>query len=94
MVKFNINLNKQGYGSVPKELRDIWGRRLEIIPNNTAGILFKKGTDMKDILISLRILEQDIEHRVEQEEKKIEKRRKVKQGVVARKLEKGTEQNV
>lgn len=76
MVKFNINLNKQGYGSIPKELRDIWGRKLEVIPNNTAGVLYKKGTDLRDILVSLRILTQDIEHRVEQEEKKGKKRRK------------------
>jgi len=76
MVKFGINLNKQGYGSIPKELRDMWGRRLEVIPNNTAGILYKKGTDMRDILVSLRILEQDIEHRIAQEEKKKEKNAK------------------
>lgn len=64
MVEFSINLNQKGYGSIPKELREMWGQRLAVISNSTVGVIYKKGTDLEDIKISLEILLQDVEHRI------------------------------
>lgn len=62
---FEIKLNKKGYGCFPKELRLKWGRRLTILPKLDAGLIFKRGTPLKEVLASLKQHIHKIEHRIE-----------------------------
>jgi len=75
MVKFDINLNDKGYGSFPRELRNSWGRRLTVIPNDSAGVVFSKETSLEDVEKSMEILLADIRHRREREEQRRAKRK-------------------
>lgn len=70
MVKFDISLNEKGYGSIPKELRDSWGKKLRIIPNDSAGVIFGKSTPLEDVEKSVEILLEDVRHRREKEERR------------------------
>ena len=69
MVEFELKLNTKGYGSIPVELRKSWGHRMTIIPNDTAGVIFGKDTNLKDVERSLEILLDDVKHRRERKER-------------------------
>ena len=69
MVTFDVNLNDKGYGSIPQELRRQWGRRLEITPNDVVGVIYKKGTELEDILDSMDIVRAQIEGKLKRLER-------------------------
>jgi bifunctional DNA-binding transcriptional regulator/antitoxin component of YhaV-PrlF toxin-antitoxin module len=54
---------------IPKELREPFGRELTILPNASAAVIFRTGTNYEDILRSLEIIAQDIRHRIELQRK-------------------------
>jgi len=76
MVEFEIKLNDKGYGSFPREVRNSWGRRIALIPNDSAGVVFSKKTPLKDVENSLKILLADVKHRREREERRRAKTQK------------------
>lgn len=69
MVEFELKLNEKGYGCIPIEVRKQWGRKLLLIPNAEAGVIFKKGNDLKSVKESLEVLMKDIELRIARRER-------------------------
>jgi bifunctional DNA-binding transcriptional regulator/antitoxin component of YhaV-PrlF toxin-antitoxin module len=64
MVEMNTKITDAGVFYVPKELRDQFGLRIKIIPNASAAVFFSRTTRYEDVLKSLDIIKQDIEHRI------------------------------
>jgi bifunctional DNA-binding transcriptional regulator/antitoxin component of YhaV-PrlF toxin-antitoxin module len=64
MVEMKTKITDAGVFYVPKELRDQFGLRIKIIPNASAAVFFSRDTRYEDVLKSLDIIKQDIEHRI------------------------------
>lgn len=65
MVELKTKITDAGVFYVPKELRDAFGLKIKIIPNASAAVFFSRNTRYEDVLASLRIIQQDIEHRID-----------------------------
>ena len=66
MVRFHASINSQGKVYLPIEIRQtLNAKRLEIIPNAKAIVVFAKGTASRDVIKSLDIVRLDLEHRAE-----------------------------
>jgi hypothetical protein len=67
MVKFETPMDKVGKIYLPKPIRDAGITNvIEIRPNASAALIYKKGTALKDLLASLRIITADVEHQLSQ----------------------------
>lgn len=64
MVELETKITQSGVLYVPKEIRQCFGRSMKIIPNATAALFFPSDTRYEDVLASLDIIRQDIEHRL------------------------------
>lgn len=64
MVKLTTKITKSGVLYVPKEIREAFGRHMNILTNATACVMFSEGTAYEDVLTSLEIMKADIEHRI------------------------------
>lgn len=63
MVEFNIKINpKQRLAYIPKEIVNAIGCDLKATPNRAAVLLYSKNTSFKDIIKSIDIIKQDIQH--------------------------------
>jgi len=69
MVELKTKMASSGQVYIPKELREPFGRELTILPNAAAAVIFRTGTNYEDILVSLRIIIEDIRHRIELQRK-------------------------
>lgn len=68
MVEFDVKIHpQQGTAYIPKEIREALGTKLTAIPNRTAVLLYPKNTPIKDVVKSLTIIKQDLEHAAELE---------------------------
>jgi len=66
MVEFEVKINpQQGTAYIPKEIREALGTELTAIPNRAAVLLYPKNMPIKDVVKSLTIIKQDLEHAVE-----------------------------
>ena len=65
MVKFHARANPQGQYYLPKEVREELGTSLDIICNTKAAIIYSSATPIQQVLKSLKVLENDLTHRVE-----------------------------
>lgn len=63
MVKFKVKANPSGQYYFPKEVRQELGSNLELISNARAAVVYPEGTPIKTILTSLRIIQDDLQHR-------------------------------
>jgi hypothetical protein len=72
MVELKVKLAGVGVFYLPKEIREAFGRRLRIIPNYKAAVIFPEGVSYEDVLSSLEVLAADIRHRA-----RIERERKL-----------------
>ena len=63
MVELRSKLSEAGVLYIPKGIRDCFGRDVRIVSNATAALFFPQETDYEDVLKSLDIIRQDIEHR-------------------------------
>lgn len=71
MVEFNIRLPPtQNVVWVPKEIVDAFGRRLTLLPNSVAAVIYPKDADLQAVLKSLRIIQQQLELRIELDERR------------------------
>lgn len=69
MVEFIATMTASGVCYIPKELREAFGRRMRIIPNASAALLFPDKADYEDVLASLKIIQADVEHRLRIQER-------------------------
>jgi bifunctional DNA-binding transcriptional regulator/antitoxin component of YhaV-PrlF toxin-antitoxin module len=69
LVKFKVKANPQGQYYFPKEVREELGKKLELICNARAGVIFPEGTPLETVLESLEVIQRDLHHRRELQEK-------------------------
>jgi hypothetical protein len=74
MVELKVNVTESGVFYLPKVVRDSFGRRIRIIPNARAAVLFPKGARYEDVLASLKVIAADIEQRARFQEREKERR--------------------
>lgn len=67
MVKFKVKANPSGQYYFPKEVREEFGEKLELICNARAGVFYPEGTPLKIVLQSLKLVQRDLQHRLELE---------------------------
>lgn len=66
MVEFRIRINpQQRLAYIPKEIVNAIGCNLKATPNRAAVLLYPENTSFKDIIKSLDIIKQDIQHGAE-----------------------------
>jgi hypothetical protein len=66
MVEFRIKVNpEQRLAYIPKELYEAMGSNLKATPNRGAVLLYPEKMPVKDILKSVDIIRQDLEHSLE-----------------------------
>lgn len=71
MVEFNIKVHeKQGIAYIPKEIRECMGLEFKLTANRTACVLYPKNARLEDVVKSLRIILQDLEHALEMKDKR------------------------
>ena len=64
MVEFTLKINKkQGTVYIPKVIRNAFGLRLKILPDNEAGVFYRETADLKRVVESLNIIIQDLKLR-------------------------------
>lgn len=66
MVEFKLRIHpKQGTAYIPKEIRETLGTEVKATPNRAAVLLYPENMSIKDVIQSLSIIRQDLEHAVE-----------------------------
>lgn len=68
MVKFQTKMDAIGKIYIAKPLRQsgLVGT-IEIVPDARAAVIFQVGTRLEDVLTSIRIIAQELEHRIQTE---------------------------
>jgi len=70
MVEFKIKVHpEQRLAYIPKEIFETLGTKLTAVPNRAAVLLYPQGTAIKDVVRSITIIKQDLEHAVELEKR-------------------------
>ena len=69
MVELKATLSPGGVFYIPKEIREAFGRHMKFIPNASAVVMFSEETDYEDVLVSLKIIAMDVEHRLNKQRK-------------------------
>ena len=69
MVELETKLTASGVLYIPKEIRQCFGRTMKIVPNATAALFFPSHATYTDVLASLNIIRQDIEHRLRMQQR-------------------------
>jgi len=64
MVKFTVKANPAGQYYFPKEVRQELGHRLTLVCNAKAAVVFPEGTNIDTVLESIKIIVQDLSHRL------------------------------
>jgi bifunctional DNA-binding transcriptional regulator/antitoxin component of YhaV-PrlF toxin-antitoxin module len=65
MVKYETKMDATGKVYVPKAIRECGITNvLQIAPNSSACVIFRKGTPLKDVLESINIIAMDLEHQL------------------------------
>ena len=73
MVEFEIRLHdKQRLAYFPRELKKILGTDVTAIANCVTVVLFEKGTDIREVIESLKIVQLDLQQKLRIKEKKAE----------------------
>ena len=73
MVKFRTRMDSIGKIYIAKPLRESGLKNIiEIVPNTRAAVIFQAGTRLEDVLTSMRIITQELEHRLQTERKELE----------------------
>jgi hypothetical protein len=71
LVEFKLRLPKnQNIVWIPKPVADCLGRDLRIMPNSAAAVVYSATTPTREVVHSLTILLQDLQYKMQREEKK------------------------
>lgn len=66
MVEFKLTLpEKQNIVWIPKEIVDTLGRKLKIMPNSFAAVLYPENAELDMVLKSLAIIQQQLQLRTQ-----------------------------
>jgi len=70
MVEFEIRIHeKQGTAYFPKEIREVLGTEVKAVPNRTVVLFYPKNMPIKDVMRSLSIIKDDLQHCIDLEKK-------------------------
>lgn len=70
MVDFKLKIHeKQGTMYVPKEIREALGLDVKATPNRRTVFLYPKGMPIEDVVKSLILIKEELEHAIELEKK-------------------------
>lgn len=64
-MEINEKIGPMGALYIPVGLRRELGVEVKIIPGTGAAIIFRRGLDFRHVLSSLKVIEADLEHRIE-----------------------------
>ncbi|MEM3613179.1 MAG: hypothetical protein QXH40_03860 [Candidatus Bathyarchaeia archaeon] len=64
MVEIKLKLTQGGNLYLPKEIRQAFTRELKLISNALAVLIFPANASYEDVLGSLRVIEADLQHRL------------------------------
>jgi len=62
-MEYKIKAGSQGHFYIPKVIRETLGNELSLVPNAKAGVIYPKGSDLKEVILSLQIILQDLQLR-------------------------------
>ena len=62
-MEFKIKAGPQGHFYFPKIIRETLGTELKLVPNSKAGVIFPKDADLKEVILSLQVILQDLKIR-------------------------------
>lgn len=64
MVKFSVKANPSGQYYFPKEVRQELGRKLTLICNTKAAVVYPEDASLSTVLESINIISRDLSHRL------------------------------
>lgn len=68
MVEFRIKVNPiQRVAYMPRELYETLGSKLRAVANRKAVALYPEGASLEDVIVSLKLILQDLEHAIQLE---------------------------
>ena len=62
-MEFKIKAGPQGHFYFPKVIRETLGTELKLVPNAKAGVIFPKDANLKEVILSLEVILQDLKIR-------------------------------
>jgi len=66
-MEFKIKAGPQGHYYFPKIVRETLGTELKLVPNAKAGVIFPKDATLKEVILSLQVILQDLKIRAGEE---------------------------
>lgn len=72
MVLLRTKITKTGVLYIPKEVREAFPRKIRIIPNARAALFFPADALFEDVLTSLQIIEAELKHRLQMQQREVE----------------------
>ncbi|MHA1287196.1 MAG: hypothetical protein ACTSPB_07295 [Candidatus Thorarchaeota archaeon] len=72
MVLLKTKITNTGVLYIPKEVREAFTRELKIIPNARAALFFPADALLEDVLTSLQIIEAELKHRIQMQQRLVE----------------------
>ena len=73
MVELKAKVTKGGLLYIPKEIRDAFGRKMRVVANACAAVVFPDFATYEDVLASLKVISADLEHRAKLAQKTVKK---------------------
>ena len=64
-MEYEIKAGPQGHYYIPKKIRETFGDELKILPDAKAGAFYPKNADLKQVILSLQIIIQDLKLRTD-----------------------------
>ncbi len=66
-MEYDLKIGPQGHVYIPKKIREVFGDKLKLLPNNSAGVIYAENGNPVDVIASLRVLILHLELRVNKE---------------------------
>ncbi len=59
-MEFELKTGPQGHIYFPKRIREIFGDKIRLLPNDTAGVIFPENAKPEQIIASLQVIIQTL----------------------------------
>lgn len=63
-MEFELKTGSQGHIYFPKIIRDAFGEKLKLLPNDCAGAIYPENADPRRVIASLEVIIQDLKLRI------------------------------
>jgi len=68
-TEFELKTGSQGHIYLPKRIRQIFGKKLRLLPDANAAAIYPVDADLRAVIASLQLIIQDLTLRLETKEK-------------------------